>query len=303
MELHFVQETTLRLPANSSEHHASLCAPRYQMGGYPGETETVREAAGMEFVESQYANKTRMPLHSHPFSLMHIVLEGSVASVSECVAETAAVGQVAFLPADAPHEIHWRHPGKAFAINWGAEKACEWLAWGMLPRHPVTLSPGLVSGLLLAVRRECFSGDLAGVIEAESYLAEAVAELLRLPHLDGNRERTSRRLWQAREILHDTYETSPTLMDIARQVEVHPVYLARAFRHAFGETVGECIRRRRIEAGCRLITCSNLSLSEIALEVGFADQSHFTRTFKKCLGVPPSEYERVVRPAKIVWKG
>ena len=291
------------LAAGDSKRSISLCATRHQPGAYTGETEMVRDAAEMQFVESQYINETRMSSHSHPYPILHIVLEGSVTNTSERVTEVAEVAQVAFLPADAPHETFWRRKGRGFGVNVGANKASEWLALGMLPRHPLTLSPGLVSGLLVAVRRECFAGDLAGVVGAESYLVEALAELMRLPHLDGSRERASHCICKAREILLDTYETPPTLTEIARQVEVHPVYLARAFRHAFGETVGDCIRRRRIEAGCRLITSSELSLSEIALEAGFADQSHFTRTFKKYLGVPPTEYARIVRPRKIICPG
>ncbi len=273
-------------------------AVRFQQGGYPGETETVHEMAGAQFIESHYATETRMEMHSHTLPFMHVVLEGSVTNQSERSLETIYVAQVQFYPAHTPHATNWRADGKGFAIQFRSEKAAEWFEWGMLPGQPLTLPPGLVSGLLLSARRECFANDLAGVTGAEGYLAEALAELMRLPHCAGETERPSRRLRWAREILLENYETLPTLTEIARQVDLHPVYLARAFRHAFGETIGDCIRRRRIEAGCRLIVSSDLSLTEIAYAVGFADQSHFTRTFKRNLGIPPTDYARQVRPQK-----
>lgn len=280
------------------QHPLEFGSIRCQQGGYPGETETVRKVTGAQFVESHYTLETRMERHTHALPFMHVVLAGSVSSQSGHSLETSVVAQVQFYPAHTPHETCWRAGGRGFSIEFGAEKAAEWFAWGMLPEQTVTLSPGLVSGLLFAARRECFANDLAGVTGAESYLAEALAELMRLPHSARETKRPSRRLRWAREILSENYETLPSLTEIARQVDLHPVYLARAFRQSFGETIGDCIRRRRVEAGCRLIACSELSLSEIAYEVGFADQSHFTRTFKRSLGFPPTEYVRQVRPVK-----
>jgi len=289
--------------ARGSESPASTGGVHFRKGGYRGETEAVRELLGMQFIESYYAAETTMGVHSHSQPLLHVVLAGNVTNRSGRSAEVAEVAHVEFLPANTPHETRWRGGGKGFAVAFGSQKASEWFEWGMLPSRPLNLPPGLVSGLLLAARRECFANDLAGATGAESYLAEALAELLRLPPLDGRREGPSRRLRQAREILLDTYEMLPSLTEVARRVEVHPVYLARAFRRCFGETIGDCIRRRRIEAGCRLISCSHLSLGEIAQEVGFADQSHFTRTFKQMLGIPPIEYARLMRPAEIVHPG
>jgi len=270
----------------------------YRSGGFPGSTETFRVAVETEFVESQYDHSALMPIHSHDFPFLHVVLQGRVTNLAERVTEDAGIAHVAFFPANVPHETMWHGGGKGFAVLFSPIKAFAWEKWGMLPQQPITLPPGLVSALLVAARRECFANDLAGITGAESYLAEALAELVRLPLPVAAKEQRSRRLWKAREMILDTYETLPTLDDIAHYVELHPVYLARAFRHAFGETIGDCIRRRRIEAGCRLIVGTELSLTEIAYEVGFADQSHFTRTFKQCLGVPPIEYAHAVRQKK-----
>ncbi|MDX1934368.1 MAG: AraC family transcriptional regulator [Capsulimonadales bacterium] len=266
-----------------------------QKGGYPGEEEIVREIGGTSFIQSGYSATVRMPLHSHPFPVLHIVLGGNVTNRSRRSAEAFAVAQVEYLPANVPHETQWQRGGAGFAVAFEGRKAEEWQAWGMLPDSPITLPPGLVSALLLAVRQEALSPDLAAVTGAESLVAETLGEIARRTQPDHRKEGPSRRLRQARAILLDTYNSLPTLADIARQVDVHPVYLARAFRRAFGETVGDCLRRRRLEVACQLMAGSSFRLSEIAREAGFADQSHLTRTFKQYLRMTPVDYQRTVQ--------
>ena len=94
------------------------------------------------------------------------------------------------------------------------------------------------------------------------------------------------------------------LTQIAAEVGVHPVYLATAFRQKFGVTVGEFVRRLRIEHACAELKKEDLPLSAIALQAGFADQSHFSKVFKSYVGMTPREYRsrrsRFLRPYKIL---
>ena len=55
---------------------------------------------------------------------------------------------------------------------------------------------------------------------------------------------------------------------------------------------GEYVRRQRIALACRSLAESDMPLADVAIEAGFADQSHFTRTFKRQLGVTPAAYRR-----------
>jgi AraC family transcriptional regulator len=84
---------------------------------------------------------------------------------------------------------------------------------------------------------------------------------------------------------------------LAQSVGVHPVTLARAFRQAFGCTVGEYVRHLRIERAAHQLAGTELSLAEIALAAGFSDQSHFSNLFRHHTGLSPSKFRQVVRPA------
>jgi AraC family transcriptional regulator len=76
---------------------------------------------------------------------------------------------------------------------------------------------------------------------------------------------------------------------------VHPVTLARAFRRSFGCTVGEYLRRLRIERATEQLAGGDTPLAEIALAAGFADQSHFSNVFRRRTGMSPSAFRRAAR--------
>jgi AraC family transcriptional regulator len=80
---------------------------------------------------------------------------------------------------------------------------------------------------------------------------------------------------------------------------VHPVHLSREFHKHFRMTVGEYIRKRRIEHASELLSNSELPMSEIASICGFSDQSHFCALFKKHLGMTPGNFRDV---SAVAWR-
>jgi AraC family transcriptional regulator len=100
-------------------------------------------------------------------------------------------------------------------------------------------------------------------------------------------------LCQVEDIIHDRFTERLTLGELARCAGVHPVHVAREFHRRVGCTIGQRIRQLRIEQACQMLAQGEPSLAEIALGVGFPDQSQFTRTFRNLVGVTPSEYRRL----------
>ncbi|MGX1930104.1 chromate resistance protein ChrB domain-containing protein [Flagellimonas sp. 2504JD4-2] len=100
---------------------------------------------------------------------------------------------------------------------------------------------------------------------------------------------------ELKEIIQDQIDTELTLSlnEISKTLQVHPSYLSREFSKYFDNVgFGEYIRKLRIEKALDLLETTNYSLSEIAYLSGFSDQSHFTRIFKKHMGIPPSLYRK-----------
>lgn len=95
------------------------------------------------------------------------------------------------------------------------------------------------------------------------------------------------------EILNDKWNEEVTLQDLSAFANVHPITVSKHFSKYFACTFGEYRRRLKIEKALQLIRTSKFSLTEIAYECGFYDQSHFTRTFKKLTGFLPKHYENL----------
>ena len=97
----------------------------------------------------------------------------------------------------------------------------------------------------------------------------------------------------ARQMLGDSYANEITVRSVAASLRVHPVHLARAFRRHFHISPSEYLSRCRISRARELLLVSKLSLSEIAIEAGFSEQSHFTNAFRRETAMTPAAYRRL----------
>ena len=102
-------------------------------------------------------------------------------------------------------------------------------------------------------------------------------------------------LRRVRDLLHTRFNESLRLADLADAVGTHPVYLTRVFHQHYHCTIGEYIRRLRIEFASSELVKSDSSLVDIAIAAGFCAQSHFSSTFKRYTGLSAAQYREVFR--------
>jgi AraC family transcriptional regulator len=95
------------------------------------------------------------------------------------------------------------------------------------------------------------------------------------------------------ELLNDRWNEQLTLEELAAATQKYPTTISKHFRKYFFCTLGEYLRKIRINKSLPLIKNSEMSLTEIALQCGFSDQSHFTRNFKEITGFLPKEFRRI----------
>jgi AraC family transcriptional regulator len=87
------------------------------------------------------------------------------------------------------------------------------------------------------------------------------------------------------------------IKDLAASLGMSIGYFCRAFKRTFGMPARVWIRHRRIELAQGLMLTTDVSLSEIALNCGMSDQSHFTRSFRRIVGETPSSWRQTRRGA------
>lgn len=91
--------------------------------------------------------------------------------------------------------------------------------------------------------------------------------------------------------IKENFESSTLcLNDIARHANISPAYLSSLFKKVCGQSISDTIASLRIENACHYLTSTNLSLKEISVKCGYANQYYFSNSFKRRLGVSPSAY-------------
>lgn len=105
-------------------------------------------------------------------------------------------------------------------------------------------------------------------------------------------------------IIQDQVATSLTLKEIAKALEVNPVYLSRVFSKYFeGLSFGAYIQKLRVEKAVKLLEDTAYNLTDIAYHCGFSDQSHFNRVFKKHIGETPLSFRKKLSKSTFGSKG
>jgi AraC-like DNA-binding protein len=99
-------------------------------------------------------------------------------------------------------------------------------------------------------------------------------------------------LRRVREYVDTHVQRNIDLETLANTAQLSVYHFARAFKQSTGVTPHGYLLQRRVERAQELLACTDLTLSEIALQTGFADHSHFARQFRQLTGMSPSEVRR-----------
>jgi AraC family transcriptional regulator len=141
------------------------------------------------------------------------------------------------------------------------------------------------------VHRELHLRDGASALAIEGLLLELLGQAAREGDSAAGGEQPAW-LRRATDFIHENAAERLRLSSVAEAAGVHPAHLAKTFRRHYHCTVGEYVRRLRLERAARELAGSAKSLVEIAVDAGFYDQSHFTNAFRLHTGTTPARYRR-----------
>jgi len=158
---------------------------------------------------------------------------------------------------------------------------------------PRVAPAGLFTGLALRIYREFRRPDTLSDLIVEGSFMELLGRWMRQESHKGR----SAPLWlrQIRGLLHDSFREPFSLNQLAQVAGAHPSHVAREFRRAYGMTIGEYMRKLRVESVAQQLaqrSKNTASLADMALDAGFSSQAHMSAVFKRVIGMTPSEYRR-----------
>ena len=108
------------------------------------------------------------------------------------------------------------------------------------------------------------------------------------------------KLVRAVEYIQDQLDTDLTVSGIAQAVGMSPYYFTRLFKESTGHPPHQYVVEARVRKAKELLTTGKFTISEAAHHVGFVDQSHLTRHFKRVFGLPPKRLLSRRRPQIVV---
>ena len=253
---------------------------------------------GFVLTEAKHKPALSLQRHMHQYACITMVLQGSYTERlgrrrEECRA----------------HSLIFKPPGEEHADDYGQAGAHS-LVVEVTPRKLTAIKvfsqaldevfhaqSDALSALAIRIYKEFKLMDSASPLSIEGLVLEILGQMTRQKLPDSE---TSPPHWlaRARDFIHDHFAEPVSLATVAAAVDVDPSHLSRVFRKHFRITLGDYIRRIRIEKAMKDLRASEKSIAEVAMSVGFYDQSHFHNSFKSLLGITPAEFRRETRVSR-----
>lgn len=228
----------------------------------------------------------------HPISFICFAVAGEFTESYGSCSRICDSSTMVYHPREHEHSVLFHARGGQLLF---IELESEWLdRLSQNPSHleaPIQVSGGICGWHAIRLYREFHRNDGVSPLAVEGMILELMSELLREGGARATGETGPRWLLDARELIHARFLEPLTLSAVASAVGIHPVYLATKFRFRYGCGVGEYVRRLRIDFSREELR-KDIPLSEIAASAGFADQAHFSRTFKRLTGMTPMSYRK-----------
>jgi AraC family transcriptional regulator len=263
-------------------------------GQFFGEVVGRYRASGVVLSELRHARRRVFPSHSHRLAYFCLLLSGRY---EERVAGRSFAQRPMTLAFHPPGMDHRDEVGERGGTFFSVEVEAEWLERlrdeGRVHLGFAVLSFGEPLWLAARLYRELRAGDACSALAIEGLVLELLAAAGRLARVE--ERRPPGWLPRVEDMLRERFRDGLTLDALAVEAGVHPAYLSRTFRRFRGRTPGQLLQELRVRAVCQGLADPDRSLADLALEAGFADQSHCTRVFKRVTGMTPGAFRTAGR--------
>jgi len=257
-----------------------------------GEVLETKRLRHLTLTETLYPRNLLLAKHSHAVTYLTFVIDGTYQERFGGTTNICGPRSVRCLPADEPHSNDY--PSGAHCLHVGIEASlvAHVKELSAVVAEAKMLNGGLAEWLGARLYREFRQADDVAPLAVEGLVLELVAEGARSRDSNGP-GRVPPWLRAANDFLRANFASRPTLSEVARAVGVHPVHLCREFRRHHQITIGDFLRHLRVDHARTLLMNTDDPLCDIALACGFADQSHFSATFKRFVGTTPAQFRRL----------
>jgi len=233
-------------------------------------------------------HEDRTPWHYHENPYFMYVLNGNMKDCNKKVKSLCPAGSLMF---NNWQEAHYGSKHSAKASGFHLEFERKWLRENGIPLNLLEDSQLIENPklhlLFAKLYHEFLVSDQYSDVSVEVLLLQICEALGTLKEFNAQKQP----IWvhDLKELLN--YDTSPLSLNyLSNELNIHPVHISRAASKHLSMSLGEYIRQHKVKKAIPLLLNPENSLTEIAYETGFSDQSHFNRVFKSIFNVTLSTY-------------
>jgi AraC family transcriptional regulator len=258
--------------------------------------------SGVSYV---YQRPNYFPEHTAPHIKIAVPFEGASIRASWQTAsgqrkqQHVKQGHVTILPANLPHETTQERQMEMIVISLEPllveQLADELTGKSIEVIEQWAVRDPLIQQIGIELRREFQLGS-PRMLYVESVINILTTHLIRhycarrLAVEDSTAGLSPGKLQQAIAYINDQLERDLTLSELAGVVQMSQYRFARAFKQSIGLPPHQYLLLQRIERAKKLLSKTQLSLSQISYQLGFASQSHFSATFRRFTATTPKAY-------------
>jgi AraC-like DNA-binding protein len=244
---------------------------------------------GLILTQSAYTPHTHLPMHYHQNPYFCFVVNGNYTEHSSGKNLACTKGDIVFHPRQYEHHNKF---GNAESSCFNIEFTKHWLDKTYFAdfklNYTQSSNESNLSRAFIKILSEFNLPDSLSPLMIESLVTEALILFAR-----DNKQNNFSPYYvnKAIKYIRESHQINLSLSELSSLLQISPGYLARCFKKAKGISIGEFVRQQRIKKAAELLKNNKDSILGIAVELGFTDQSHFTKLFKKEMGVTPRQYQ------------
>lgn len=211
-------------------------------------------------------------------------------------------GDIAIIPAGISHRCNWNTSAE-FAVLALEPVLLQQVGQDLVQCDRIELIPRLmneqdklIQGVFVTLKDELKTGGIGGHLLVDSLKTALAIHLLRKycttsPKASCYSDGLSQaQVTLVKDYINEHLHQDLKLVDVAAIARMSPYHFLRLFKQSLGVTPHQYILQSRINKAELLLRHSKLSIADIAVRVGFCDQSHLTRYFKRQIGVTPRQF-------------
>ena len=263
-----------------------------QTGEFYGETNQTIHLNGITLTDTEYT-LDRVDWHYHENAYFTFILQGNVIEGNKKEVYNCSAGSLLFHNWQEPH---YNIKPEGYTRGFQIELKNTWfdnLDFNIDKlQGSIKISNVDIKFFLYKIFKETKIEDDTTTLSIQSLILQTLTEMFHNRHTEFDKNP----IWvnKIKEILHYEFSDKLTLEYLSKTLDIHPVHLSRDFSKYFNCNLGDYLRKLKIEKSYTLLSSKQLSLTEIAYQCGFSDQSHFNRSFKSISGISPNHFRKII---------